>query len=101
MRENDDEKRKEGEREEEEEEDDDNLAVFVVVIELVDDEILITNFVSDDDEIDVVDVTFVVRTASVVVKLVLDEVGTAAIDVEVTEVVDNVNDDEMEEEEDD
>jgi hypothetical protein len=63
---------------------------------LFDGETLVTNVVSDDDEIDVVDVTFVVRAASVVVKLVLDEEGIAAIVV--TEVVDNVHDVEMKEE---
>jgi len=66
------------------------------VIELIDGEILVANVVSDDV---VVDVTFVVRTEFVEVKLVHDELGIAVIDVVVTEVVDNVPDVETEEEE--
>jgi hypothetical protein len=46
-------------------------------------------------------VTFVVRTVFVAVKLVLDEEETAVIGGEVTEVVDNEHDVEMEEEEED
>jgi len=61
---------------------------------LIDGETLVTNVVNDDDEVEVVDVTFVVGTATVVVKLVLDEEEIAEIDEVITEDVHDVEEEE-------